>query len=84
MHDNSNVLFYVLFLQIGAHSPSQNEEQNTVTTNFCEHALTHTHTHTHAPPPPHTHIHTQYTHTNTHTHTHTHTHTFFPVVLSLF
>ena len=29
-NNNNNVLFYVMFLQIGAHSPSQTDRQNTV------------------------------------------------------
>ena len=45
MENNNNVLFFnVLFLQTGAHSPSQSEEQNTVKTNFREHAHTHART----------------------------------------
>ena len=39
--DNNDALFRVLFLQIGAHSPSHSKEQNTVKTNFCKHTHTH-------------------------------------------
>ena len=35
-------LFYVLFLQTGAHSPLQSKEQNTVKTYFYQHTHTHT------------------------------------------
>ena len=35
-HNNNNILFYVLFLQIGAHSPLQHKAKNTVKTNFHE------------------------------------------------
>ena len=42
--NNNNVLFYVLFLRTGAHSPLQNKEWNTVKTNFPEHACASTHT----------------------------------------
>ena len=89
--NNNNVLFCVLFLQTGAHRPSQNKEQNTVKTNFHRHTCTHTHTHTHTHTKKkntqkkkthtqnthtHTHTHTQNTHkTHTHTLKHTHTHT---------
>ena len=37
-NDNNNVLFHVLFLQIGARSPLQSKEQNIVKTNFHGHA----------------------------------------------
>ena len=47
-YNNNNVVFYALLLHIGAHGPLQSKEQNTVKTNFCEHAHT-------PPPPPHTH-----------------------------
>ena len=44
LHSNNNGLFCGLFLQIGAPSPLQRKEQNTVETNFHKHT-THTHTH---------------------------------------
>ena len=44
LNSNNNVLFYVLFLQIGAHSLLQNKEKDTVKANVCEHAHTYTHT----------------------------------------
>ena len=60
-YNNKNVLFYVLVLQTGAHSPLQSKKQQpTVKTNFRKQACMHTHTHTH-------------THEHTHTRTHTHT-----------
>ena len=37
---NNNVLFYVPFLLIGAHSPLQRKERNTVKTNFRKHTHT--------------------------------------------
>ena len=42
---NNKVLFYVLLLQSGAHSPLH-KEQNTVKTNLCKHTYTHACTHT--------------------------------------
>ena len=88
--NNNNVLFYGLFLQIGAHSWLQSKEQNTIKTNLCEHACMHVCMYTcmytciHARMP--ARMHTHYTHTHmqttcTHTlhahtpDTHTHTHT---------
>ena len=58
--NNNIVLFYMLFLHIGAHGPPQSKEQSTVKTNLRNHA--------HTPKPTQTHAHT-------HTHTHTHSHT---------
>ena len=44
--DNSKTLFYVLFLQIGVHSPLQSKEPKHSQTISLEHVCRHTHTHT--------------------------------------
>ena len=71
---DNNVLFYTLHFLIGAHSPLQSKEQNTVQTNMRvprARTRTHTHTHTHTQARARAHTHT---HTCTHTRTHARTH----------
>ena len=84
-NNDSNVLLYVLFLQIGARSPLGSQEQKHSQNKLawaCACARTHPHTHTHSCMRTHTHSHAcmpacvcTHTHMNACTHTRAHTHT---------